>query len=110
MNDNQLGQISALTALNEMMRKGTFYISTVREVADALKATPDARALEILKPLHCMEISRMPPELREALPKLIERCINVPAYQFQITPLTSEQTARVQMGTIRVLTNGAQNA
>ena len=107
MNDGQLAQLSALASLNEMMRKGTFYISTVREVAAALGAVPDHRAMEILQPLHCMSISKMPDELREALPALIERCVNVPAYQFQLTAVTPEGAARVQAGTIRLLTRGA---
>lgn len=104
MDDRQLAQLSALAALNEMMRKGTFFITTVREVADALGAVPDHRAMDILKPLHCMDISRMSPELREALPRLIERCVNVPAYQFQVTAVTPEEADRVRSATIRLLT------
>lgn len=107
MNDTQLAQLSALASLNEMMRSGKFYISTVTEVAKAIGAVPDARALEILRPLHCMEISRMPAELQQALPKLIERCINVPAYQFQLTALTPEQQVRLQGNNLRLLTRDA---
>lgn len=107
MNDQQLAQLSALTALNQMMRKGTFYVSTVKEVARAIGAVPDPRALEILQPLHCTEIGSMPPELQAALPKLIERCINVPAYQFQLTALTPEQQIRLQGNTLRLLTKEA---
>jgi hypothetical protein len=104
VNDTQLAQLSALTSLNEMMRSGKFDISTVTEVAKALGAVPDAKAMDILRPLHCMEISRMPPELQRALPQLIERCINVPAYQFQVTALTPEQQQRLQGNTLRLLT------
>lgn len=78
MNDQQLAQLSALTALNQMMRGGKFYISTVTEVAKALGAVPDARAMDILRPLHCMDISRMPPELQAALPKLIAKLSGCP--------------------------------
>lgn len=104
MNDTQLAKLSALASLNEMMRSGKFYISTVTEVAKAIGSVPDARAMDILRPLHCMDISRMPPELQRALPQLIERCINVPAYQFQLTQLTPEQQQRLQGNTIRLLT------
>lgn len=107
MNDQQLAQLSALASLNEMMRGGKFYISTVTEVAKALGAVPDARAMDILRPLHCMDISRMPPELQAALPKLIERCIAVPAYQFQLTALTPEQQVRLQGNNLRLLTKDA---
>lgn len=107
MNDQQLAHLSALASLNEMMRRGRFYISTVTEVAEAIGAVPDARAMDILRPLHCMEISRMPAELQAALPKLIERCIAVPAYQFQLTALTPEQRVRLQGNNLRLLTKDA---
>lgn len=102
--DKQLAHLSAITALNEMMRKGTFYISTVTEVAEAIGAVPDARAMRILRPLHCMKIGDLPDELRAGLPGLIARCISVPAYQFEVTPLTPERASLVQTGTIRLLT------
>lgn len=105
MNDRQLAHLSAITSLNDMMRKGTFYISTVTEVAKAIGAVPDSRALDILRPLHCMDIGRMPQELRDALPSLIERCIGTPAHQFALT--TPDHPALVQAGTIKLLTRGA---
>lgn len=104
MNDKHLAHLSALASLNEMMRKGTFYISTVTEVAEAIGAIPDQAALRILRPLHCMKIGDLPPELRAALPQLIERCISVPAYQFQLTALTPEQQLTLRGNTIRLLT------
>lgn len=100
--DRQLAHLSAITSLNEMMRKGKFYVSTVREVAEAIGAIPDGQAMRILQPLHCMNISDLPPELREALPRLIERCIGVPAYQFQLTPVDHPEL--VNAGTLRLLT------
>ncbi len=107
MNDKQLSHLSALAALNEMLRKGTFYISTVTEVADAIGAIPDGAAMRILRPLHCMKLGDMPAELREALPRLIERCINVPAHQFQVTALTPEQSHRLASNSIRLLAREA---
>lgn len=103
MNDRQLAHLSAITSLNEMMRKGTFYISTVTEVAEAIGAVPDSAALRILRPLHCMKLGDMPAELREALPKLIERCIGTPAYQFTVTQ--ADNPALVATGTVRLLTS-----
>lgn len=104
MNDQQLAHLSAITSLNEMMRKGTFYVSTVTEVADAIGAIPDGAALRILRPLHCMKIGDMPADLREALPRLIERCIGVPAHQFQVT--TPTNAALVEQATVLRLTGG----
>ena len=105
MNDRQLAHLSAIASLNDMMRKGTFYISTVTEVAKAIGAVPDPRAMDILRPLHCMEIGRLPPELRDAIPALIERCIGTPAYQFSAHQ--ADNPALVQAGTVRMLTRGA---
>jgi hypothetical protein len=102
--DQQLAHLSALTALNQMLENGTFYISTVDEVAKAIGALPDGQAYKILRPLHCVKIRDMPAELRAALPQLIERCINVPAYQFQVTAVTPEQQLRITASTVRRLT------
>lgn len=104
MNDTQLAQLSVLTALNQMMRGRHFDICTVDAAAKTLGAQPDGRAYQILRTVHCVQWGDMPPELRDAVPKLIERCINVPAYQFQLTALTPEQQVRLQGNTLRLLT------
>lgn len=103
MNDQQLSHLAVLTALNNMMRGKHFSICTVDEAVKTLNTVPDARALAILRPLHCVNWSDMPPELYSAVPQLIERCINVPAHQFQLTPTTPEGLLRVQAGTLRLL-------
>jgi hypothetical protein len=104
MNDQQLSHLSVLTALNKMMTSNRFDICTVDDAIKVLSSTPDGQAYKILRPLHCIHWMDMPRELREAIPKLIERCINVPAHQFQITEVTPEQRQRVTAGTIRLLT------
>ena len=86
MNDQQLAHLSVLTALNRMMRGTHFSICTVDAAIKALQTMPDGRAREILHTLHCTDWADMPPELRAEVPRLIERCIGVPAHQFQITP------------------------
>jgi len=107
MNDAQLSHLSVLTALNEMMLGRRFSICTLDDAIKTLGAVPDGRAYSILRPLHCVEWKDMPCELRDAVPKLIERCINVPAYQFQLTAVTPEQRANLQANTIRLLTRDA---
>jgi hypothetical protein len=104
MNDQQLSHLAVLTALNNMMRGPHFSISTVDTAIKTLATVPDARAYAILRPLHCVDWSAMPPELRDAVPQLIERCINVPAHQFQLTHTTPEGQQRVLAGTLRLLT------
>lgn len=49
---------------------------------------PDGQAYKILRTVHCVAWSDMPAELRDAVPKLIERCLRVPAYQFQLTAVS----------------------
>lgn len=104
MNDAQLSHLSVLTALNKMMTGSHFDICTVDSAIKTLGTVPDGQAYKILRPLHCVNWMDMPAELREAVPKLIERCLNVPAHQFQLTPTTPERTALVQAGTLRLLT------
>jgi hypothetical protein len=104
MNDQQLAHLSILTSLNKMMTTSHFDICTVDAAIKVLGSTPDGQAYKILRHLHCVNWMDMPRELREAIPKLIERCINVPAHQFQITEVTPEQRQRITAGTIRLLT------
>lgn len=104
MNDTQLAQLGVLTSLNKMMRGKYFDITTVDAAAQVLGAQPDGRAYKILRTVHCVHWGDMPAELRDAIPKLIERCINVPAYQFQLTAITPEQQTRLQGNTLRLLT------
>lgn len=107
MNDSQLAHLSVLSALNKMMAGGHFSICTVDEAIKTLRVIPDSRAMSILRPLHCVEWKDMPTELRDAVPKLIERCLQVPAHQFQVTAMTPERSALVQSGTLRLLTRDA---
>lgn len=104
MNDAQLSHLSVLTSLNAMMTSARFDICTVDAAIKTLGCVPDGRAYTILRPLHCIQWQDMPAELRDSVPRLIERCINVPAHQFQITPKTPERAALVQAGTLKLLT------
>lgn len=97
MDDTKLAHLSALTSLNAMMRGGYFSITTVDSVAKMLGSVVDTRAYNILRPLHCVDWGSIPPELRQEIPALIERCIGVPAYQFSVTaaPLVEDGRQRV---------------
>jgi hypothetical protein len=107
MNDTQLSHLGVLTALNRMLLDTYFSISTVDTAIKLMGSCPDGRAYDILRSMHCVHWKDMPKELREAIPKLIERCINVPAHQFQITQVSPAEMAQVQGGTIRLLTRDA---
>lgn len=104
MTDNQLAYLSVLTSLNKMMAGGHFSICTLDEAVKTLGAMPDGAAMRILRPLHCVNWIDMDPELRAAVPKLIERCINVPAHQFALTEVSAADRAVVTKASIRFLT------
>lgn len=86
---DDIKQMVALTALNEMMQSRRFDICTIRSVAEMLRVIPGGDAYAVLAPLHCIEYSKMPAELREAIPGLIQQVLGVaPAYQFKtLAPL-----------------------
>lgn len=104
MTDQQISHLSALTALNRMLIGSYFDICTIDKIVKLLATAPDGRAYRILHTLHCVHWCDMPPELRDAVPRLIERCINVPAHQFQLTQITDPERQLVQAGTLRLLT------
>jgi hypothetical protein len=90
---SDLKQMSALTSLNSMMHKGYFDICTVDSVGELLGIKPrEADAYLILRPLHCIHFNRMPQELRDAIPSLIQECLGVaPVFQFRtLDPLVIE--------------------
>jgi hypothetical protein len=82
---SDLKQLSALTALNNMMGKGHFNICCVDSVGDLLGINPrGTHAYKILLPLHCVDWAKMPAELRDAIPGLIQECLGIaPVFQFQ---------------------------
>ena len=94
MNDQQLTHLSALTTLNNMLKARHFDICVIDSVIKILGTVPDSRAYNILRPLHCVNYMDMPRELRDELPSLIERCIEEPAHQFQITQVKNPDMLR----------------
>jgi hypothetical protein len=100
MND-ELKQLSALTALNNMMRGSYFSICTIDSVGRLLGIEPrGSDAYNVLHTLHCIDWGKMPPQLREAVPGLINECLGIaPAFQFtnakagQVIDLTPDAKA-----------------
>lgn len=111
---SDLRHLSALTSLNNMMAKGYFDICTVDGVADLLELSVKAtQAYKILRPLHCVHWEKMPTELRDAVPGLIQECLGVaPAFQFktlrqEVIEVTSEEAKPAKRGFLRLLGGGA---
>lgn len=71
-----LKDLAAAAALNDMMAKGWMDICTIRSVAEMLGRHPRGDAFEILRSLHCISFDKMPKELRDEIPRLIEQCLN----------------------------------
>lgn len=80
-----LKELSALTALNNMMQGGHFNICCVDSVGKLLGVKPDDHeSYAILRPLHCVDFAKMPQPLRDAIPSLVQDCLGVsPTYQFK---------------------------
>ena len=81
---DNLKDLSALTALNNMMEKGWFSICTIDDVAALLEVNPRGETYTILRPLHCIHFDKMPAELRDAIPGLIQQCLGIaPIFRFK---------------------------
>lgn len=91
MSAPDLKQLAALTALNNMFAKGYFNLCTVDAVAKMLEVNANGEAYDVLHTLHCVHFDKMPRELREQVPVLIQQCLGGPAIpQFTLAGLPSE--------------------
>jgi hypothetical protein len=62
----------ARTALEKMLSSNSFSICTLDSIGEMLGVNPrQTKAYKMLAPLHCIDYSRMPAEVREAIPGLI---------------------------------------
>lgn len=82
---------AAETSLLEMFNKSYFDICTVDRVAAlmgiSVRGSPDYMALHAL---HCVDYSRMPPKLKEELPRRVASVLGIPP--FDLTPLRQIST------------------
>lgn len=77
----------AATALNRMFAGSHFSICTIDAVATMLGVVVDKAAHNQLRPLHCVDWSEMPPELRAIVPQLIQQALGGDeAFRFEIQP------------------------
>ena len=90
---SDLKQLAALTAINDMLSGNSPSICTIDKVGELLGINPKvaADAYRTLSTLHCISYSKMPPELREAIPGLITDCLGVtPTPQFKAMPAVAD--------------------
>lgn len=86
---NDLKQMAALTALNEMLAGSSPSICTIDQVGRMLGIDPKRAgdAYQILHTLHCVNYSKMPRELRDQIPGLVQQCLGVETtFQFDACP------------------------
>lgn len=87
---NDLKMMAAITALNAMMQKGWLSMSTIDRVGEMLSINPKGEAYRILAPLHCVDFDKMPRELVEQIPMLIQQCLSVtPTFQFKLPAIAA---------------------
>lgn len=78
----------AAAALNKMFKGSHFSICTIDSVAAMLGVHPEKQAYDLLRPLHCVDWSAMPIELRNQVPVLIEQALagGFTAFEVSIAP------------------------
>jgi hypothetical protein len=82
---SDIKELAALTALNDMMDKGRFDICCVREVGKMLGVNAEAHdSYRVLSPLHMIHFGKMPQQLQDAIPKLVQDCLGMaPTFRFK---------------------------
>ncbi len=75
--------LAALTALNEMFAGNHLSICTIDKVATLLGVHPEPDAYSALSALHCVHWNRMPRELRDRVPALIQQALGNGTAQFR---------------------------
>src|SRR5690606_11729581 len=73
--------MAAEAALGKMLRGNYFDICTIDRITTMLCIKPDRKAYDILSALHCVHYSDMSRELLDALPELIHKVLQSPAFE-----------------------------
>lgn len=85
--NDTLKRATVLTALDDMIRRGSFNICTIDRCAEILGIQlKGLEAYKILSALHCIDYSRMAPEVRRALPGLIRECLQTGSFSWDVEP------------------------
>lgn len=68
----------AHTAIASMLKQPFFDICVVREVSKVIGSRHQGQAFEMLKALHCVHFSQMPPLVLESIPGLLREVFESP--------------------------------
>lgn len=80
---DEIKAAAALTALNEMFQGSHLNICTIDRVAKLLGVHPEREAYDTLHALHCVHWDKMPRDLRNQIPALIQQALGQGDTYFQ---------------------------
>ena len=84
MNIERLQALAVVTALNKMLEANYFDICTVDAMLKVQRLPVGGDVYDVLRTLHCVYSVRMPKELRDAIPEMLQEVLGVsPTYRFQ---------------------------
>lgn len=63
------------TAVSHLFKQTHFSICDLRNVMEIVGARKGSEAYKLLQNLHCVDYDKMPPELRERIPHLVNECL-----------------------------------
>jgi len=87
----------AMTALNNMFKKGHFDICTIDAVAKVMGVHPSGHEYIMLRALHCIDYKDMPKEVFEALPEMVRQCLSINTiYEFEHVRQTKIRVSSMQ--------------
>lgn len=62
-------------ALNNLLSNAHFSICSIDNIATVMGVSRDTEAYRLLRTLHCMDYAKMSPQMRDALPHLINEAL-----------------------------------
>jgi hypothetical protein len=96
--DDSVKHAAVVTALNDMVRRGSFSICTLDKCADILGVqVRGSEAYTLLSALHCVDFAAMPSNLKQAIPELIRECLNLESIG-EFASITAETPRKTLFG------------
>lgn len=94
-NLDELARLAALASLNKMLKQKHFDICVVRDIGD-LFGIPvrNTEEYQILHTVHCLDYRDMPKQLREAIPGMVRKILQLPpTYDIEATEVKVTEVA-----------------
>jgi len=67
-----------MAALDDLFHKDWFDVCNLKNVMEICNAPRSSEAYKLLNALHCVHYSRMPADLRDRIPHLVNECLCPP--------------------------------